>query len=73
MERAHTRRGWAPEATLKGLRPGGAQETSAPCLAMLRRAEPWSGSCGLAMGKASVGKREFTGRLQVTGKDSKLI
>lgn len=30
-------------------------------------------SCGLAMADPSMGKGEFTGRLQVTGKDNKLI
>lgn len=63
-----------------GSRPRRAEASRAPgaLRAPPGHAQTWgasmrAGSCALAVGKASTGKREFTGRLQVTGKDDKLM
>lgn len=40
---------------------------------LLHRTGGQASGCGLAMADPSMGKGEFTGRLQVTGKDNKLM
>lgn len=65
----------APEGAFMGNKPTGPLETDLcfgilPVPALGRREVL---SCGLAMADPSRGKGEFTGRLQVTGRDNKLI
>jgi hypothetical protein len=61
-----------PEATMRsGDQFSRVAETSVHHL--LHRTGGQASGCGLAMADPSMGKGEFTGRLQVTGKDNKLM